>query len=289
MRASRVAAAAALASLITATVSGPGRAHFVRRYGLPPERRGTSLPSDRAVEAIELPGPDGSTLRGLVLSAPGAEGTAVALHGWGSSALDLLPLGRDLHRQGLNVLLVDAGGHGRSDAVTFTSMPRFAEDLQAALIWVRADPQLGTGRLVLVGHSVGAGACLLAARDAAPVDGLVLLASMADPRTVMRRMLQSAHVPAALVPVALRVVEHVIGRRFRDFAPCRVIADLDVPVLIVHGDADQTVPVSEAHLLAAAAQHAELIVVPGAGHNELGALQVVSQGVRRMLAALPPG
>lgn len=270
---------------VLTTALPAAREFVVGRYGLPPERRGTSVPGAVAGEPVELRGPAASTLRGLLLRAHGAHGTAVVLHGWGSSAADLLPLGRALQEQRLHVLLLDARGHGRSDAVEFTSMPRFAEDLVAALDWVRADAELGIGDLVLVGHSVGAGACLLAARDAPPVDVVVLLASMADPRIIMRRLLVSGGVPAVAVPVALRVVEHLIGRRFCSFAPREVIRDLDIPIVIVHGDEDVIVPVSDAYLLADAALQGELVIVPGAGHDELSAVPRVAAALRRVLAA----
>lgn len=39
---------------------------------------------------------------------------------------------------------------------------------------------------------------------------------------------------------ALRYVERVIGHRYDDFAPLRTIRDSQVPVLLVHGDADTT-------------------------------------------------
>lgn len=254
----------------------------VRRFGVPPARRGTVLPPDADVEPVTLPGPDGAALRGLVLRAEAACGSAVVVHGWGGSALDLLPIGRLLHEQGWDVLLLDARGHGRSDGTRLTSMPHIAEDLAAAVEWRRA-ASLHRGRLVLVGHSVGAGACLLVARDHPEVDGVILLASMADPRRVMRALLVDAGAPRVLVRPALRLVERLIGHRFAAFAPVAVLPLLDLPVLLVHGDRDATIPVSDAHALAAVAQDAELVVVPGAGHSDVAITSSVSTAVSDLL------
>jgi pimeloyl-ACP methyl ester carboxylesterase len=41
----------------------------------------------------------------------------------------MLPIAAPLRRAGLNVLRVDARNHGGSDSDTFSSLPRFAEDL----------------------------------------------------------------------------------------------------------------------------------------------------------------
>lgn len=59
--------------------------------------------------------------------------TILLMHGWGSNAELMLPLAVPLHRAGMNVLLLDARNHGRSDADNFSSMPRFAEDVAEAI------------------------------------------------------------------------------------------------------------------------------------------------------------
>lgn len=262
------------------------RRALVRRYGVPTGRRGADLPPGDTTGTAELPGPGGATLRALVLRRPDAVGTALVLHGWGGSALDMLPVGELLREEGLEAVLLDARGHGRSDNVTVTSMPAFADDLLAAISWWRSDSGLAGGRLVLVGHSVGAGACLLAAHDEGAVDAVVALASMADPRQVMQRVLVGAGLPRVLTALPLRVVEHLVGRRFASFAPLRVVQTLDIPLVLVHGEHDTTIPVTDAWDLARAAPHAELVVVPGAGHSDAAVVSALRAPLRRLLAQL---
>lgn len=237
---------------------------------------------------MELPGPGGATLRALLLRSPRAVGTAVVLHGWGGSALDMLAVGELLREEGLDVVLLDARAHGRSDDVALTSMPAFADDLSAAISWWRSASGLAGERLVLVGHSVGAGACLLAARDEPAVDGVVVLASMADPRRVMHRVFVGAGLPPGLTALPLRLVEHLIGRRFASFAPFEVIQTLDLPLVIIHGQDDATIPVDDARQLARAAPHAELVVVAGAGHSDPAVVSALRLPLRRLLERLGP-
>lgn len=239
------------------------------------------------MELVELAGPRGCTLRGLALHADRPSGTALVVHGWGSSAADLLPVGQLLQDEGLDVLLLDARGHGRSDETELTSMPHIAVDLAAAVRWWR-QADLCADRLLLVGHSVGAGACLLVARDTPEVAGLILISSMAHPREVMRRLLASAGMPRLALSPALRLVESLIGHRYDDFAPVRVLAGLDLPVLLVHGELDRTIPVRDAVLLASVAHDGDLVVVPGAGHSDLDAVPVVTAAVRRLLGRCRP-
>ena len=48
--------------------------------------------------------------------------TIIVLHGWGSNAEQMLPFATPFHQSGLNVLLLDARDHGRSDSDTFSSL-----------------------------------------------------------------------------------------------------------------------------------------------------------------------
>lgn len=258
--------------------------HVAVRYGRPQGRRGTgALIAVPDATDVSLPGPGGAVLRGWFL--PGAatgeqRPAALVMHGWGSSALDLVPLAEPLREAGLHTLLLDARGHGRSDDCTITSMPHFADDVAAGLHWLRANPLVDPDRIVLVGHSVGAGACLLAAHRDPDVAAVVSLSCMAQPREVMTRLLSGAHVPRPARWLALRYVEHTIGMRFEVFAPLLTLPALRAPVLLVHGELDDVVPVSDAYQLAAAAPGTRLLVVPATGHADIEAVPAVSAALR---------
>lgn len=237
------------------------------RYGRPGVRRGLDAPPGLAATDVSLPGPDGSTLRGWFSRSEGAAG-AVVLHGWGGAAADMAPIARPLVDAGLHTLLLDARCHGRSDDAEFTSMPSFAEDAAAGARWLRDQPGVDPDRVLLAGHSVGAGACLLAARDDPRIAAVISLSSMADPREVMARLLAAGRVPRAFIPASLRVVEHAIGARFADFAPLVTLGALEVPVLLVHGAEDAVVPVGDLRRLAGVAREPTVLEIPGAGHAE---------------------
>lgn len=234
-------------------------------------------PADLGHEAedVTLSAVDGHRLRGWFLPAstddavPGP--AVVMLHGWGSAASDLLPAAPDLVAAGLSVLLIDARGHGRSEPVDFMSMPRFAEDLATAVTWLRTHPRVDGARIAVIGHSVGAGACLLAAAHDPDIAAVVAIAAMAHPAELIRssRGLQPA--PAGVADRVLHTIEDTIGHRFDSFAPINTIARIAAPVVVVHGTRDRTVPPGDAaRLVDAAAGRAQLRLVPGAGHRSIG-------------------
>ena len=236
------------------------------------------------VTALRLPGPRGRRLAAWLVTpqAPSKSSepslpVVLALHGWGANASTLWPVVPPLLSAGWAVLLLDARCHGESDADTFASLPRFAEDMAAGLSWLAAQPGVDVGRLALLGHSVGAAAALLLASRAARGQGglppgarvrvVVSLAAFAHPEEVMRRLLAERGVPWPWPGRAvLRHVERAIGERFDHIAPLRTIGAVPCPVLLVHGRDDATTPLADALRLRDAAPDAELLAVDG-GHD----------------------
>lgn len=200
-----------------------------------------------------------STVRGKQLSAwfvpPSGQARAPAvllMHGWGGNMETMLPLAAPLHSAGYGVLLLDARCHGGSDGDSFSSMPRFAEDLESGLDWLQHRQEVDTGRLAVIGHSVGAAAALLAASRRSDVSAVISIAAFSHPASVMGSMFAARHIP--MFPVGsyvLRYVQWVIGYSFDAIAPLHTITKVTCPVLLVHGTDDQMVPVSDAETLQA--------------------------------------
>jgi pimeloyl-ACP methyl ester carboxylesterase len=212
--------------------------------------------------------------RGQVLSAwlavPGTAHPArpapvvVAVHGWGANGSTLASMVEPLVRAGIAVALFDAASHGESSGEAFSSLPRFADDLGSVREALRRHPALDCDRTALLGHSVGAAAALLHAARHGDVRAVVSLSSFAHPREVMERWLQAHHIPRRWVGTAiLEHVQDVIGERFDLIAPERQLTYIDCPVMLVHGAADRTVPLSDAHRLHALLRRGELLVVEG--------------------------
>ncbi|TDR56994.1 serine aminopeptidase S33 family [Halomonas ventosae] len=218
-----------------------------------------------AGEKVTIPTRRGRRLAGWWLPGQG-RGTVVITHGWGANRELMLPLARPLQAAGWNVLLFDARNHGESDADSFSSMPRFAEDTEAALAWLRARPGMADAPVALLGHSVGAAVVLLAASRRDDIAAVVSLSAFAHPDGMMRRWLAGKRLP--FVPLGwyvLRYVEHVIGHRFDTIAPVTTLPRVRCPVLLVHGRDDTVIPPSDAERLHASRGNtpAELRLLPG--------------------------
>ena len=206
-------------------------------------------------QSVRLPADGGKTLFAwfVPVLGGGQAPAVVVMHGWGANASLMLPAVQPLHAAGFAVLLIDARCHGNSDDEKFTSLPRFAEDIEAGLDWLRQQSEVDYSRLAVIGHSVGAGAALLSATRRHDLRAVVSLSAFAHPREVMRRFLRDVRIPYPVLGwYVLRHVQRVIGVRFDDFAPLTSMRRIRCPVLLVHGTSDEVVPFDDARRLQAA-------------------------------------
>lgn len=142
-------------------------------------------------------------------------------------------------------------------------------DLEAA---VRYALDSGAEDVVLVGYSMGAAICgqLLLESDLADrVAGAVYDSPVLDWGPVLELGAEREGAPEALVGVAMSIIEL---RTPVDFAQLNQIAradELEVPLLVFHGVADDFVPIAQSRALAAARPDlVELVETPGALHVE---------------------
>ena len=167
--------------------------------------------------------------------------------------------------QGLEVLLFDYRGYGRS-----TGRPHeegLDHDARAALAAATARRGVDPSRIFYLGESLG-GAVALALALERPPRGLVLQSTFTGIRDMAR--LHYAFVPPFLVPDA--------------YPSLRRIAALRAPLLVVHGDRDEIVPFSHGQrLFAAAPEPKRWHPVANAGHNDL--LAVAGTGYAAAIAA----
>jgi len=164
------------------------------------------------------------------------------------------------------VLLFDARCHGHSDDDNFASLPRFAEDLDCALAWLAQQPEVDEENIAVLGHSVGAGAVLLAASRRKDISAVISVAAFSHPANMMRRFLAARHVPC--LPFGwyvMRYVQHIIGHHFDAIAPRHTITQIRCPALLVHGSDDTIIPVSEAREIHAQRRSnaVQLLILPG--------------------------
>ena len=268
---------AAFVAGVASLVGGRALLHWGIRKGLAaPRVPNHSSPAALGLksEEVRIATANARQLHAWLIRAPQQEQgkpqpAVVVVHGWGGNAALMLPLARPLHEAGFAALFIDTRCHGASDDDRFTSLPRFAEDAEHAFAWLAAQPGIDPQRIALLGHSVGAGAVLFAASRTPQVAAVVSVAAFSHPVAMMRRLLAAKRLPERpLGRYILDYVQKTIGHRFDDIAPLTTIARIRRPVLLVHGEDDEVVPIVEARQIYAARGDTPVELMTIAGNHD---------------------
>jgi alpha-beta hydrolase superfamily lysophospholipase len=243
--------------LLVVGILGTGMLLGLEKYALYfPERafEGTPKSQGLAYEDVRFPTSDGFRLHGWLVPASGARFTVVCFHGNAGNVSHRVDLIANLHRQlGVTVFIFDYRGYGQSDGSrSDLSEEATYRDAEGALAFLRGRPELTNTRLVYFGSSLGAAIAIEAARRYPPA-GLVLETPFTSLRDIAR-----VHFP--LVPQFFLQIE---------YDNLTKIPSIRVPLLVLHGDRDEVVPLEQPRRLFAAANEPKTFhLIRGAHHND---------------------
>ena len=170
----------------------------------------------------------------------------------------------DMHRQaGRNVIALEyPGGAGLPGAPTEAGLKDAALTVHD---W--AAEKYPDRPIYIHGYSLGSGLAMHVAAER-DVAGVVLEAPYA---AICRLMQEAARLPACWMPVD--------RWNSLELAP-----NISAPVLILHGDADRVIPVSQSAELKAALPGADYIVFKGGGHADLPTFPGYRESIDRALS-----
>jgi alpha-beta hydrolase superfamily lysophospholipase len=229
-------------------------------------------PSDHGLpfEEIAFPAHDAVRLRGWFIPAPQARGTVVFCHGHAGSMDPDVKYAPWFHEAGLNVLMFDFRGHGRSDGdrVSLGTLER--QDLLGALDTLAAR---GIEHVGVLGFSMGGAVAILTAASDERIVAVASDGGFARLDDALIGWARRKGIPHWLARPTTRLVRRVVawrlGTRLED--PINWIGRISPrPVLLIHGDRDPYVSVEGVEALyAAAGEPKELWRVSEAGHRKV--------------------
>jgi pimeloyl-ACP methyl ester carboxylesterase len=178
-----------------------------------------------------------------------------------------LNIAGELVRHGFNVLMFDLHGCGESDGNTVSGGYYEKDDLKGAVAYVR---QRGYEKIGVLGFSLGAVSALLAAAEDTEIDAVVADSSYADLNDIMEpEFAKRTKAPKIFLRPILFMIKIIYGVDFTAIRPVEVVAKIAPrPILFIHGEADDMIPVEHARRLLEASQNPANIlwIVPG-GHT----------------------
>ena len=228
--------------------------HLERFFLFFPTSEITTTPAELGVyyEDVYFTTDDGHRLNGWFI--PGtSEITWLWLHGNGGNISHRTQeIAQNHHLLGVNLFIFDYRGYGKSQGTP--SEQGTYRDARAALAYLRSRPDVAPDQIVYFGRSLGAAVAVKLAVEHPP-QGMILVAPFASLSDMAR-----IHYPA--IPGAAWLARN----RYNSLA--RISAN-ESPLLILHGDQDAIVPLSQGRkLFEAANQPKQFQLLPGAGHDD---------------------
>ena len=215
---------------------------------------------------------DGERLHARWLWAPEpTEKTAVLFHGYQGSAETMLMIGYLFnHDFGFNVLIPDLRGHGQSEP---SAISMGWTERTEVVDWIRTADSLFGGNTQMVVHGISMGAAttmMVAGESQRPYVKCFVedcgYTSVWD--EFSNELKTSFGLPAfPLMHTASWLCDLKYGWNFREASALAQVAKCELPMLFIHGDADDYVPTWMVYpLYEAKPGEKELWLVPGAGH-----------------------
>ena len=200
------------------------------------------------VQEVNVP-VKGAELSALHLRLPNPKGVVFFLHG-NSGNLQTWLTGVDFYRRvNYDLFMIDYRGYGKSSG-KIESEAQLHDDMRVA--WSKIAPQYAGKKLVVYGRSLGTGLAAKLSSDVQP--DLTVLVSPYESLKAMG----DAHYPW------LPGLVNRYTMRTDQWLPA-----IKGPVMIEHGEVDTLIGLSHGERLRKIRAGTELVVVPGAGHNDI--------------------
>jgi pimeloyl-ACP methyl ester carboxylesterase len=213
-----------------------------------------------------------TTTDGLTISAwyvPGTQPNGVVLvHGIHANRAYLIPQALILAEAGYHLLLIDLRGHGHSGGEEMTYGYREALDVQAAVDYLLALPEVK--QVGLLGHSLGAAAAVREAAGDPRVKAIVIQSSYSSLPAAVEDAFDNFTVfpKRFFAPLIVGLAQYRTQVEIGQVDSARDLATMPArPVLIIHNLDDGLFPFHHAQTMYDAAQDPkQLWAVQGVGH-----------------------
>lgn len=211
------------------------------------------------VHSVRLPVAEGVEVGGRVFVASAKAPVVLYFHGNGEIASDYETIAPWYSRIGLSLFVVDYRGYGTSDGTpTATAMIEDAWTVFCRARDVLAGLNIEPRELFVMGRSLGSAAALaIADRAKEGIKGLIIESGFAYTFALIER-------------IGFLQIADAFEQR-DGFGNLAKMGRIELPTLLLHGERDWIIPISDAELLfeACRAKDKTFVRIPGAGHNDL--------------------
>jgi esterase/lipase len=183
------------------------------------------------------------------------------VHGWSGRGTQMFKIVEALVEAGYSVVSFDAPGHGKS-AGTSSIMLEFIEAIQ------EIKRKFGPFEAA-VGHSLGGMALMNAVKDGFPINYLVTIGSGDVVKDIIDDFMSKIKLKKSTGIGLSQHFEKKYGKTMDSFSAYLSAKNIAIPVLIIHDENDEDVPVSAAIHIHDQLENGSLLITKKLGHRKI--------------------
>jgi alpha-beta hydrolase superfamily lysophospholipase len=244
---------------------------------------------DPQAEEAHITATDGAVLRAACFHPMGEpRGAVIILHGIGDHGYSMAGLAQLFRLHGYIALTPDSRAHGGSGGSRITYGLRERDDVHRWVDWIES--RYHPAKVYGYGASMGGGVIIQSLAVESRFRAIIAECPFSDfrraayDRVSERFFMVPKPLLAPVIEPAFLYARMRLGLDLSEASPEAVLRDATTPVLLIHGTADDHLPIEHSRRLHAAnPAHSELWEVPGAGH--VGAWAAAGEEFERRVLA----
>ncbi|MBL0013316.1 MAG: alpha/beta hydrolase [Flavobacterium sp.] len=195
------------------------------------------------------------------------------VHGWSGRGTQLVKFAEAFQKLGYQIVSFDAPAHGKSQGNT-TLLPEFIASI------IEIEKHFGPFEAA-VGHSLGGMALLNAVKDGLQIKRLTIIGSGDIVKDIMDDFVKKLELHPKISDMLRIHFEKKSNRTMDSYSSFHAAAEITIPVLVIHDENDDEVPVSCAHHIHQNLKNGELMITQNLGHRKiLGDAAVIQKTIQ---------
>ena len=195
------------------------------------------------------------------------------VHGWSGRGTQLVKFAEAFEKLGFQIVSFDAPAHGKSPENT-TLMPDFIASI------LEIEKQFGPFEAA-IGHSLGGMSLLNAVKEGFKIKRLTIIGSGDIVKDIIDDFVKKLQLNSKIGDLLRIHFEKKSNRTMDSYSSFHAAAKISIPVLVIHDENDEEVPVSCAHHIHQHLKNGDLMITQNLGHRKiLGDAAVIQKTIQ---------
>ena len=197
------------------------------------------------------------------------------VHGWSGRGTQLVKIADELLNLGFQTISFDAPAHGKSKGNS-TLMPEFIASI------LEVEKQFGPFEFA-IGHSLGGMAVLNAIKQNLKIKKAVIIGSGDRVQDIIDDFIKKLQLQPKIGMLLKNYFEKKNNTTMDSFSSYQVAKEVKMPVLIIHDENDDEIPVNAAFNIQKHLQHGKIVITKGLGHRKILGNKAVIESIKQYL------